>query len=56
MEVWKDIENYEGYYQVSNIGRVKSLKRSITHRGHFTLIKERILKSNIINNGYSYFK
>lgn len=28
-ETWKDIENYEGLYQVSNLGRVKSLKRYI---------------------------
>lgn len=26
MEEWKDIEGYEGLYQVSNMGRVKSLK------------------------------
>ena len=26
-EVWKDIDEYEGLYQVSNLGRVKSLKR-----------------------------
>jgi len=26
-EEWKDIDKYEGYYQVSNLGRVKSLKR-----------------------------
>lgn len=25
-EIWKDIEGYEGYYQVSNLGRVKSLR------------------------------
>ena len=25
MEVWKDIPNYEGYYQASNLGRIKSL-------------------------------
>ena len=30
-EVWKDIEGYEGYYQVSNFGRVKSLDRQITY-------------------------
>lgn len=28
-EIWKDIPNYEGIYQVSNLGRVKSLKKSI---------------------------
>lgn len=26
-EVWKDIEGFEGWYQVSNLGRVRSLKR-----------------------------
>ena len=25
-EIWKDIQDYEGYYQVSNLGRVKSLR------------------------------
>ena len=24
-EIWRDIENYEGFYQVSNLGNVKSL-------------------------------
>ena len=26
-EIWKDIKNYEGIYQVSNMGQIKSLKR-----------------------------
>lgn len=30
-EIWKDIPNYEGYYQVSNYGRVKSLPRWIIY-------------------------
>ena len=25
MEIWKDIKGYEGYYQVSNLGNVRSL-------------------------------
>ena len=29
-EIWKDIEGYEGIYQVSNLGRVRSLDRYIT--------------------------
>lgn len=29
-EVWKDVEGYEGLYQVSNLGRVKSLTHYIT--------------------------
>lgn len=28
-EIWKDIENYEGYYQVSNLGRVRSVNRIV---------------------------
>ncbi|MGR5875610.1 NUMOD4 domain-containing protein [Bacillus pacificus] len=28
MEVWRDIEGYEGLYQVSNLGRVRSLKKN----------------------------
>ena len=31
-ELWKDIESYEGFYQVSNFGRVKSLEREIPHQ------------------------
>ena len=26
-EIWKDTPNYEGLYQVSSLGRVKSVKR-----------------------------
>lgn len=29
IENWRDIEGYEGYYQVSNYGRVKSLDRDL---------------------------
>ena len=47
-EVWRDIPNYEGY-QVSNLGRVKSLER-IDARGH--RVNEKILKPSITRNGY----
>lgn len=30
-EIWKDIKGFEGLYQVSNLGRVKSLRRWIDH-------------------------
>lgn len=43
-EVWKDIPGFEGQYQVSNYGRVKSLDRYLPHKTHGTWhIKERIL-------------
>lgn len=40
-EVWKDIEGYEGSYQVSNLGRVKSLGRvdSIGHNKSSKILK-----------------
>lgn len=43
MEIWKDIDGYEGLYQVSNEGRVKSLARNgIVAYGN--RLKDRILK------------
>lgn len=44
METWKDIKDYEGFYQVSNLGNVKSLKRNTAH--------ERILKPKVDKGGY----
>ena len=45
MEVFKDIKGYEGLYQVSNLGNVKSLNYNGTG-------KERILKSCVHKSGY----
>lgn len=39
-EIWKDIQGYEGYYQVSNLGRVKRVST------------DRILKGSINFDGY----
>ena len=44
-EIWKDIKGYEGLYQVSNLGRVKSLNYNHTK-------KEKILKPQLMRNGY----
>lgn len=44
-EIWKDIAGYEGYYQVSNMGRVKSVYRIIDRcDGTTQRVSERILK------------
>lgn len=52
-EIWKDIQGYEGLYQVSNLGRVKSLGRFIDRLvyGHYWQ-EERILKPNKTKYGY----
>ena len=47
IEIWKDIKDYEGLYQVSNWGRVKSLGN-----GNSNNSKERILKLYIERCGY----
>lgn len=52
-EVWKDVLGYEGIYQASNLGRVKSLERDIAHPRHGTYRrKERILKPKVSHCGY----
>lgn len=47
MEIFKDIEGYEGLYQVSNMGNVKSLGN-----GGSNASRERILKPIKLKNGY----
>lgn len=45
MEIWKDITNYEGLYQISNLGRVKALYREfIVKDGTIRKYPEKILK------------
>lgn len=52
-EIWKDIKGYEGLYQISNFGRVKSLSRKILCRNkHYRVKKETIIKSRISKEGY----
>lgn len=47
-EIWKDVKGYEGLYQVSNLGNVKSFKES----AKLGKPKELILKPHLINSGY----
>lgn len=47
-EIWKDIKGYEGKYQISNFGRVKSCQRIIMHIfGNFKIPKPRTVKEKI---------
>lgn len=43
MEIWKPIKDYEGLYEVSNLGRIKSLKN-----------KNKILSPRINSGGYNF--
>ena len=54
IETWKDIPKYEGLYQVSNLGNVKSLERPVNDNGGIKIIKERILKKQKHYHGYLY--
>lgn len=54
-EVWKDVNGYEGFYQVSNYGRIKSVDRTVASRGNYiNNIKGKILKTFTIYSGYVY--
>ena len=55
-EIWKDIEGYDHKYQVSNLGRV----RSVEHEGNaggkgkglVRMYEGKILKQHLLNSGY----
>jgi hypothetical protein len=51
-EIWKDIQGYDGYYQVSNCGRIKSLSRDVFNGIGYYLKKEKILKPTMRKDGY----
>ena len=52
-EIWKDIKGYEGLYQVSSFGNVKSLDRYVDGiNGSKRLMTGRILKHQKDGNGY----
>lgn len=44
VEIWKDIPGYEGKYQASTLGRIKSLPKKVACRGGYRTTTERIMK------------
>jgi len=52
-ELWKDIPEYEGLYQVSNLGRVKALERYVKNHSKMQKLNEKIKKNSIKKNGYA---
>lgn len=52
-EIWEDIDNYVGFYQVSNLGRVRSIDRIVKHWKYgVCLRKGKILKQ--LTNTFNY--
>lgn len=56
-EIWKDVVQFEGYYQVSNLGNVKRLRTEVQsclkHHNGTKIVKERNLTKKIQNKYYS---
>jgi hypothetical protein len=56
-EAWKDVEGYDGIYQVSNKGNIRSLKRYIYHKnGAKHIIEGQLLIPYITKKGYRQIK
>lgn len=54
-EIWIDVKDYEGLYQVSNLARVKSVERYVESSNqwgkYIRRIKEKILKPTLDGDG-----
>ena len=52
-EIWKEMPDYEGLYQISNRGRIKSVSRIKNAGSKFKYVsKEKLLKQQITKDGY----
>ena len=51
-EIWRPIKGYEGLYEVSNLGRIKSLKRLVKKWDGYRTVPEKILTPKTNNRGY----
>ena len=55
IELWKTVPGYEGYFQVSTHGRVKSLDRVVIYKsGRKRHVKSKILKQQTDRAGYKF--
>src|SRR5699024_6100473 len=53
IEIWKDINGYEGIYQVSSLGRVRSLDRTLLNKNNIEYkVKGKIRKISCTGKGY----
>lgn len=52
MENWKPIPGYEGRYEVSDLGRVRSLPHAVPNRSGERITEGHLLKPQLLRNGY----
>ena len=52
-EIWKDIDGYEGLYQISNMGRVRSLDRFVNQGKIYRFCTGSIIKPGVSEKGYN---
>jgi hypothetical protein len=56
-EEWRAVPGYEGFYEISNLGTVKSITRQVPYGRHgCTIYKGRVLKQFKSKNGYACVK
>lgn len=55
MEEWRPVPGYEGYYEVSNAGNIRSVERYVKAGDHLALIKSQEMKQHVGTNGYPIF-
>ena len=54
MEEWRQVKGYEGYYEVSNLGRVKRTGNKVKRGNHILTVPIRIMKP--LDNGKGYLR
>ncbi len=55
-EIWKEVEEFDGNYLISNLGRLKSKSRIVKHPKGTCILKEKILSQVKTKKGYIEFQ
>lgn len=50
--IWKDVDEYEAYYEVSNAGQIRSKDRKIPYKEDYRVLKGKLLSTRLNNCGY----
>ena len=51
-EIWKPVSGFEGYYEVSSLGRIRSVERYVKQADHLRYVKPKIKQITIGRGGY----